>query len=354
MSRLPGPQRSEPVAVWLFSIAALVLAMVVVGGFTRLTHSGLSITEWKPISGTLPPLDRAHWLAEFAKYQQIPEYRQVNQGMSLEAFQQIYWWEWAHRFLARLLGVAFLVPLVIFLATRRMPNRMIGRILLIAAVLALEPLVGWWMVQSGLDHRISVAPERLTFHLSIALTLIVLCLWNAMEAWSGPERVRPPRGWSMAAAALLAGAYGQALLGGLVAGNRAGLLYNDWPMMNGRVLAPVSWAGGALHAVLHDPALVQFDHRLGAYALFAAVLAYALLAFRARMPEESRLWAVVLAIAIVLQASLGVATLMSVSPIWLAAPHQIGAVLVLGLATINLWRLRRHEERLFSGGFSYR
>jgi cytochrome c oxidase assembly protein subunit 15 len=354
MSRLPGPQRSEPVAVWLFCVAALVVAMVVVGGVTRLTHSGLSITEWKPISGALPPLDRAHWLAEFAKYQQIPEYRQVNQGMSLQAFQGIYWWEWIHRFLARLLGAVFLIPLVFFVATRRMPRRLLGRSLLIAAVLALEPLVGWWMVQSGLAHRISVAPERLTFHLAIALTLLVLSLWNAMEAWSGPERVRPPRGWSLAAGALLAGAYGQALLGGLVAGNRAGLLYNDWPMMNGRVLAPVSWAGGALHAFLHDAALVQFDHRLGAYALFAAALAYLVLALRARMPEESRLWASALALCVFVQACLGVATLMNVSPIWLAALHQIGAVVVLAVATINLWRLRRQEERLFSGGFSYR
>jgi cytochrome c oxidase assembly protein subunit 15 len=274
--------------------------------------------------------------------------------MSLEAFQQIYWWEWAHRLLARLLGVAFLIPWLVFLATRRLPGRIVGRTLVIAAVLALEPLVGWWMVKSGLTHRISVAPERLTFHLSIALTLIVLCLWNAMEAWSGPERVRPPRGWSLAAGALLAGAYGQSLLGGLVAGNRAGLLYNDWPAMNGRFLAPIDWAGGALHAFLHDAALVQFDHRIGAYTLFGAAIAYAVLALRARMPDETRLWAMALGFAVIVQASLGVATLMNVSPIWLAALHQIGAVLVLGVATVNLWRLRRHEERLFSGGFSYR
>lgn len=354
MSRHPGPQRSEPVAVWLFTVSALVFAMVVVGGVTRLTHSGLSITEWAPIKGVLPPLDDARWLEEFAKYQRIPEYQQVNRGMTLAAFQQIYWWEWAHRLLARLLGVVFILPFLFLLATRRLPQRLIGRCVGLALVLALEPLVGWWMVKSGLSHRIDVAPERLCLHLSIALLLIVLTLWTAMEAWAGPERARPPRGWARAAAALLVLAYVQALLGALVAGNKAGLIYNDWPMMNGRLLAPVNWAGGGLHALLHDPALVQFDHRIGAYLLFLGALVYAIQAYRARMPDDARIAATTLALGVTFQALLGIAALMTVVPIWLGALHQIGAVVVLAIATVNLWRLRRQEERFFKTGFGFR
>jgi cytochrome c oxidase assembly protein subunit 15 len=354
MNRIPGPQRADSVALWLFVFTALVFAMVVVGGVTRLTHSGLSITEWRPIDGVLPPLDRAHWLAEFAKYQRIPEYQLVNRGMTLEQFQNIYWWEWSHRLLARVVVAAFLVPFLAFLATRRMPSRLIGRVLLIAAALALLPLVGWWMVQSGLKTRIAVAPEWLCLHLSIALALVVLSLWTGMEAWAGPERARPPRGWVGAAGVILGLAWVQCLLGALVAGNRAGLIYNDWPLMNHRFLAPIDWRGGPLHAFLHDPALVQFDHRMGAYLLFALVLAYGLQAFRGRAPDEARLAATALLAAVSVQAMLGIATLMTGVPIWLAALHQAGAVIVLIVATVNLWRLLRLEERLFRHGFGFR
>ena len=159
MSLSRNPDTSRPVAIWLFSVAALVFAMVVVGGATRLTHSGLSITEWKPVTGVIPPLTHQGWLAEFARYQRIPEYQQINRGMSLAAFQGIYWWEWTHRLLGRLVGLAFAVPLVVFLVRREIPKRLIWRAWVLFALGGLQGLVGWWMVASGLAVRTDVAPN---------------------------------------------------------------------------------------------------------------------------------------------------------------------------------------------------
>ena len=352
MNRLAGPQRSGLTAAWLFTVAALVFAMVVVGGATRLTHSGLSITEWKPISGVIPPLDVAHWREAFAKYQTTLEYRVINRGMTLDQFKEIYRWEWAHRLLGRLIGAAIAVPFVLLLVTRRLPLRLVGRCALLLLLVGFQGLIGWWMVKSGLTVRTSVAPERLTIHLGSALLIFLLALWTGIEALAAPERVRPPRGWTRAAGGIVAMVYGQALLGGLVAGNKAGLIYNDWPFMNGKWIAPIDWKGGFLHAFLHDPALVQFDHRLGAYALFLAAWVYALQALRSPMPESAKLWGAGLAIAVTAQALLGIATLMSQVPLWLGALHQAGAVAILTLAAINLWRMLRVEERLFSPGIA--
>lgn len=352
MNRLAGPQRSDLTAAWLFTVAALVFAMVVVGGATRLTHSGLSITEWKPISGVIPPLDVAHWREAFAKYQTTPEYRFINRGMTLDQFKEIYWWEWAHRLLGRLVGAVSLVGFVLLLATRRLPQRLIGRCALLPVLVGFQGLIGWWMVTSGLSVRTDVAPERLTIHLGSALIIFLLALWTGIESLAMPERARPPRGWTRAAGGLVALTYFQALLGGLVAGNKAGLIYNDWPLMNGKVIAPIDWKGGVLHALLHDPSLVQFDHRMGAYILFLAVWVYALQALRSPMPEAGKLWGAGLAVAVTAQALLGIATLMNHVPLWLGALHQAGAVAVLTLAAINLWRMLRVEERLFNSGIA--
>jgi cytochrome c oxidase assembly protein subunit 15 len=352
MNRLAGPQRSELTAVWLFTVAALVFAMVVVGGATRLTHSGLSITQWKPISGVIPPLDVAHWREAFTRYQTTPEYRFVNRGMTLDEFKEIYRWEWAHRLLGRLVAAVIAVPFVLLLATRRIPQRLVGRCLLLFALVVFQGLIGWWMVVSGLSVRTSVAPERLTIHLGSALLIFLLALWTGIEALAMPDRVRPPRGWTRAAGLLVAMAYGQALLGGLVAGNKAGLVYNDWPFMNGKWIAPIDWKGGVLHAFLHDFSLVQFDHRIGAYALLLAVWAYAVQALRSPMPEPAKLWGAGLALAVTGQALLGIATLMSRVPLWLGILHQIGAVAILTLAAINFWRMLRVEERLFNAGIA--
>ena len=262
--------RSRPVAYWLFAVAFLVLCMVVLGGATRLTGSGLSITEWKPISGVVPPMSQQAWAGEFAKYQRIPQYRYVNNGMSLDAFKGIYWWEWTHRLLGRLLGVAFFAPFVVFLALRRLPTRLIWRCVVLFALGGLQGLVGWWMVASGLEGRVTVAPERLATHLGLALILYCTLIWTACEAWAGAPRSSHQPRWALGAAGLAVMAFVQSLLGALVAGAQAGLIYNDWPLMGGRLFPKAYWInGGVWRSLLHSQAAVQFNHRLVAYILFA-------------------------------------------------------------------------------------
>jgi cytochrome c oxidase assembly protein subunit 15 len=354
MSRLFQARSSRPVAIWLFSVAALVFLMVLIGGVTRLTDSGLSITEWKPVSGALPPLNARDWAEEFARYRQIPEYDQVNRGMTLESFKQIFWWEWIHRQLGRLIGLAFAAPFIVFLVRREIPRRLLAPCVALLALGALQGAVGWWMVSSGLSGRIDVLPERLAIHLGMALLIYIGLLWTGFEALDDGERTRPPKGWTAASFALLGLVYVQALLGGLVAGNRAGRIYTDWPLMNGDILAPVDTSGGALRAFLHDPALVQFDHRIGAYVLLVCASLYVFMAGRARMPDGVRLAAAVLAGVVWAQALLGIAALMNATPLWLGVAHQIGALVVLTTATFTAWRIRHSEERLFSFGIRSR
>ena len=343
-------QRSRAVAVWLFVLAAMVLAMVVVGGATRLTHSGLSITEWKPIRGVIPPLNPAEWAQEFERYRQIPQYKLLNQGMSLAEFKGIYWWEWTHRLLGRLVGVVFLLPFLWFFLRGQLNRSLIIRCGILFALGALQGLIGWWMVASGLEVRTSVAPERLAIHLGAALILFIALIWTGLDALARDRETRPPGAWTVMAAVLLGLAYLQSLLGALVAGNQAGLIYNDWPLMNGKLIAPVDWKGGVLHAFVHDQALVQFDHRIGAYLLLIAATAYVVFVLRHRAPDALKLAAEVLAFLVWVQAALGIATLMNAAPLPLALIHQLGAALVLAAATYNLWRVRRLGERSFMGG----
>jgi cytochrome c oxidase assembly protein subunit 15 len=352
MSRFSYYERSTAVAIWLFVVAALIFAMVVVGGATRLTDSGLSITEWKPIAGAIPPLNDAQWAETFAKYRQIPQYAQVNRGMTLAEFQGIFWWEWAHRFLGRLIGLVFALPLVVFLIRRQIPKRLIWRCVLLLGLGGLQGLVGWWMVKSGLSERIDVAPERLATHLGLALILFIATLWTGLEALSGPERAQPPRGWAEASAAILGLSFVQCLLGAFVAGNDAGFVYTDWPLMDGKLIGPIDWGVGALRAFIHDKALVQFDHRIGAYVLLAAVTLFTVRAYRARMPESVRHGVTGLALVVWAQAGLGIATLMSAVPLHLGVLHQGGAVVVLASATYGLWRMRRYEDRLFGSSLA--
>ncbi|WP_309646099.1 COX15/CtaA family protein [Phenylobacterium sp.] len=334
--------RSTPVAAWLFVVAALVLAMVVVGGATRLTDSGLSITEWKPVTGAIPPLSDEDWAAEFALYKQIPQYQQLNQGMSLAAFQSIYWWEWGHRFLGRLVGVVFALPFAWFLIRRELPKRLIWRCAGLFALGGLQGAVGWWMVASGLTERVSVAPERLTIHLGLAFALLGALVWTALDAWNGSPRQTLPGPWTRRAAALIGLIYLQILLGALVAGNDAGLVYNDWPLMNG-ALIPKDYAGDGLWATLaHTQGAVQLHHRLAAYLLVGVGVALALGAWRSRyLTDDARVIALAISASIGLQAVLGVATLMLGVPIWLGIAHQVMAALVLALAVSFAWRVRR-------------
>ncbi|HEY9219116.1 MAG TPA: COX15/CtaA family protein, partial [Phenylobacterium sp.] len=180
--------RSRPVAVWLLVVAAFVLAMVVVGGATRLTGSGLSITEWRPVTGAVPPLTDTDWAREFARYREIPQYKLLNRGMSLSEFQSIYWWEWTHRLLGRLVGAVFLIPFVWFLVRGQIPRRLIPRCALLFVLGGLQGAVGWWMVASGLADRVSVAPERLAVHLGLAFALFGALIWTALDAWTGAAR----------------------------------------------------------------------------------------------------------------------------------------------------------------------
>jgi cytochrome c oxidase assembly protein subunit 15 len=335
-----GPSRS--VAVWLFAIAALVFAMVVVGGSTRLTNSGLSITEWKPLSGTIPPLNLDQWQAEFDHYKQIPQYRLMNQGMTLDGFKFIYWWEWSHRQLGRLISVLFAVPFGLFLWKRMIPGRLIWRCLGLFLLGGLQGVVGWWMVYSGLADRTEVAPERLTIHLGLALIVFCLLIWTGLEAWAGPKRPFQRRGWPLAALGLVALVFLQILLGGLVAGNRAGLIYNDWPLYAGRLWPGDYWQGGLRGTLLHSLAAVQANHRMTAYLLLVLAWLAAARAQRSRyLPGPISGLALALAILVTVQAGLGIGTLVMQVPLGLALAHQLTAAVVLALAVGFAWRARR-------------
>jgi cytochrome c oxidase assembly protein subunit 15 len=346
MSVFEREDRSRPVAVWLFVVAALVFAMVVVGGATRLTGSGLSITEWKPVTGVIPPLSEAAWQADFHRYQQIPQYQVINRGMTLAAFQSIYWWEWTHRLIGRLLGVAFAAPLIAFLVLRMLPQRLIWRLLVLFLLGGLQGFVGWWMVKSGLETRLTVAPERLATHLGLAFILYVALIWTGLEAWAGSKRrgaiQRTP--FAPVALAIAVLAYVQCLLGALVAGNQAGLVDNDWPLMNGRIFPNDYWSGGLWRTLLHSRAAVQLNHRLIAYVLFAVAVGAAIAAFRARDASlATRGLALAVGVLVALQASLGIATLMSLAPLPLSLAHQAGAAVVLGVTVAFAWRARRTD-----------
>src|SRR4051812_48317770 len=235
-ARSPAAARQvASLRAWLLAVAALVFLMVGVGGATRLTGSGLSITEWQPIVGTVPPLSQADWLEAFAKYQQIPQYHHVNRGMSLDAFKVIFWWEWTHRFLGRLIGAVFLVPFLFFLAAGQMPRALLGRLAGIFALGGLQGAIGWYMVRSGLADRIDVSQYRLALHLGLAILIFGGLIWVALsldERESRASAAWPPRARGAAAIALLV--FAQIILGAFVAGLKAGASYNTWPLMDGR------------------------------------------------------------------------------------------------------------------------
>ena len=334
--------RSTAVAIWLFTMAALVLAMVVVGGATRLTDSGLSITEWKPVTGAIPPLNAADWEEAFARYRQIPQYSQLNAGMSLSQFQSIYWWEWSHRLLGRLVGVAFFVPFVWFAVRREISRRMGWRLAVLFILGGLQGLIGWWMVAGGLSDRVYVAPERLMTHLGLAFLLLGALVWTALDALGGAARQTLPSPWGGRALVLAAMIYVQVLLGALVAGNHAGLVYNDFPLFDGRLL-PADYAAPGLWATLaHSQGAVQLHHRLLAYLVLIAAVALGLAGRRSKLlAEGAKTLALVVMGAVILQALLGVATLMAAAPFALAMAHQLMAAVTFCLAVALAWRVRR-------------
>jgi cytochrome c oxidase assembly protein subunit 15 len=339
-----GKGKLRPVGVWLFLCCGLIFLMVVVGGVTRLTLSGLSITEWKPIVGIIPPLSSADWATEFAKYRQIPEYRAVHFSMTLDEFKSIYCWEYFHRLLGRLIGIVFIVPFIWFLVRRQLPRRLI---LPLSAILLLgfaQGALGWYMVKSGLADRVEVSQYRLVAHLALALGIYSAILWIALGILRGSPRPLPSplpqakqgrvgAGWRRGAEATLALVALTMAAGGFVAGTRAGLTYNTFPLMDGRLvpagydqLRPfyMNW--------FENIAAVQFDHRVLAMASFAAVLSLWVAGLRSHLPKPARTALHILLAAAALQVILGISTLLLVVPIPLAAAHQAGALLLLSAA----------------------
>lgn len=302
--------------------------MVIVGGATRLTDSGLSITEWKPLLGAIPPLNDADWNDAFQKYQAIPEYHLVNKGMSLEAFQFIYWWEWSHRFLGRFIGIAFFVPFVFFWATRRIERAAVPRLVGLFVLGGLQGLLGWYMVKSGLVDRVDVSQYRLAAHLTLALAIYAAIVWTALGFGRSARDVLGSRN-----AKMVLGIVGLVLLqvaiGGFVAGLKAGLNYNTWPLMADKIVPSGLGMLSPWWVNLFENAMtVQFVHRTVAYILFGVVLVHAV---RHRSVTSKVLFGTVLA-----QALLGIATLLWHVPISLALVHQGGALVVLAAAVVHL------------------
>jgi len=329
------------IAAWLLACCALVFAMVVVGGVTRLTHSGLSIVEWKPIVGTLPPLDERQWQEAFLRYQQTPEYRLVNHGMSLAEFKGIFWWEYFHRLLGRLIGVVFFAPFLWFALRRKLSRALVWKFTGVFALGALQGLLGWYMVQSGLVDDPRVSQYRLAAHLGLAFLIYAAMLWMALGLlFHRAQADANPRSLHRFALALTALIFLMVLSGALVAGIRAGLAYNTFPLMNGewlpaRMFVIEPWY---LNFFSNIP-LVQFDHRLIAWLLAFLVPWFWLRVRRAAAPPRARLAASLLLAALALQIALGIATLLLVVPVPLAAAHQAGALLVFSASLLAVHSL---------------
>jgi cytochrome c oxidase assembly protein subunit 15 len=323
---------SRQIAVWLLIVAALIFIMVIVGGVTRLTRSGLSIVEWNPVMGAIPPIGETQWLAEFDKYKQTPEYLHVNSDMTLDGFKRIFYVEWAHRLLGRLIGFAFLLPLLYF-GVRRMIDRALGlRLAGIFILGGLQGALGWFMVKSGLVDVPRVSPYRLTAHLGLAIVIYGYILWLALDllhpkSGGAPARLRRT-GW------FITGLISVTILaGGFVAGTKAGFAFNTWPLMYGNLVPPGlfeldPWWSNFFENI----PTVQFNHRMLAYAVLIAVAAYSIMGLREKTSARTRVGFTLLPIAALGQATLGITTLLLSVPVWLGAAHQGGAMVLFTVA----------------------
>jgi cytochrome c oxidase assembly protein subunit 15 len=331
---------TRAVRLWLLVVAAMIFLTLVVGGATRLTESGLSITEWKPVAGVVPPLSDAAWQAEFGAYRAIPQYKELNRGMSLDQFKVIYWWEWTHRLLARSTGAVFLLPFLFFLWRGWVPPRLRIRLWAIFGAGAFLGFVGWWMVSSGLvgSGRVSVSQYRLAFHLTLATAIYAAVLWTAQQMTPQPP-VREPARLRIVAVAIVVLVISQIYLGALVAGLDAGLVFNTWPLIDGSFIPEASrlwFLHPAWRNLFENTLTVQFDHRMMAYAIWLAAMFHANDAWDMRRETAG---ALILAGVVTLQAMLGVATLLAQAPIELALAHQMAAILVFTIAVVHAERL---------------
>src|SRR5437899_461267 len=333
---------------WLIAVAALIAVMVLVGGATRLTESGLSIVEWKPVTGTLPPLNQEQWTQAFEAYKTIPQYRELNAGMSLAEFKTIFWWEWSHRLLGRVIGVAYLLPFLWFLWRGALGAELRRRLWLIFGLGALQGVVGWWMVASGLSERVEVSQYRLATHLMLALLIFSAIVWTLRRLADRPPSAASSR-LKISSVALLVLTFVQLYLGALLAGLRAGRVYNTWPHIDGALIpsaARLFFEEPWWRNLFDNTLTVQFEHRMVAYALFALAILHALDAVRSRAEAIAVNGALWLAAAITLQAALGILTLLNQVPILLALAHQATAIVVLTLAVVQTERLiARRVER---------
>ena len=348
----PPPARA--VRWWLLLVATLIAIMVLVGGATRLTESGLSIVEWKPVTGTLPPLTDAQWFQAFEGYKTIPQYRELNAGMSLSEFKTIFWWEWSHRLLGRVIGAVYLLPFLYFLWRGVLTPGLKRRLWLIFGLGALQGAVGWWMVASGLSQRLEVSQYRLATHLVLALLIFAAIVWTLRRL---TDRLQSPASsrLKISGVALLALIFVQLYFGALVAGLRAGRVYNTWPTIDGAFIP------SAARLMFEDPwwrnlfdntLTVQFEHRMTAYALLVLAVLHALDAVASRAGRTLVGGAWWLVATITLQAGLGILTLLHQVPIDLALSHQAVAIVVLTLSVVQAERLvarrtvPRRESRL--------
>ena len=345
---LRSTAQPEAVALWLFAVAGLVLLMIVVGGATRLTDSGLSITEWKPILGAIPPLNDADWQSAFEKYKLIPEFKLVNKDITLDGFKTIFWWEWGHRFLGRFVGVAFAVPFLFFLVTGALTKSLTKCLIAIFVLGGLQGIIGWYMVMSGLVDRVDVSQYRLALHLTVAFVILGALIWVALDVLA-PARnfgVRHQSTLASMSARLIVGLLLlQVVLGAFVAGTKAGLAYTTWPKMNGEWLpSDMGQLTPWYRNLFEDIATIQFNHRLMAYlTAFVVAINFVIVLVSSSRPRGIISSALLLLIAVAGQVALGVYTLLNAVPIHLGIAHQAFGAVVFALAVWH-WHLSRRGE----------
>lgn len=335
---------TAPVRAWLWAVAACILAMVVVGGATRLTQSGLSITEWKPVVGVLPPLDDAAWAAEFDKYKAIPQFSQLNPDMTLAGFKSIFYWEWAHRLLGRVVGALVAVPLALFWLAGRLPPGLKPRLVGLLLLGGLQGVIGWFMVRSGLSARVDVSQYFLALHLVTASITFAWTIWLAEGLRRAPMVRRAPAAdrFRRTATVIVGLVLAQIGLGAFVAGLHAGLTYNTWPLMDGHLVPPLAdlarqsplWSN-----LFENVTTAQFDHRTLAYAVMIAALFHAADTWSQAPRTGAARRGALLLLAVITQAVIGITTLLLVVPLWAALLHQFFAMVVLGIAMVQRRRL---------------